>query len=69
MADTLPSTAEVDAIVEQVSNWGRWGPDDERGALNLISDAKRAQAAALVQDGVAISCSLPLPVTPAARAA
>ena len=65
MADTLPSTAEVDAIVEQVSNWGRWGPDDERGALNLISDAKRAQAAALVQDGVAISCSLPLPVTPA----
>ena len=64
MAETPPSAADLDVIVQQVSNWGRWGPDDERGALNLISDAKRAQAATLVQDGVAISCSLPLPVTP-----
>ncbi len=65
MAD-LPSADEVAAISEKVSNWGRWGEDDERGALNLITDAKRAAAAALVQDGVAVSCALPLPVQPAA---
>ena len=32
----------------ELSNWGRWGKDDERGALNLITPAKRQQAAALV---------------------
>lgn len=62
----MPSAEEVAVIAKQVSNWGRWGADDERGALNLITDAKRAATAALVQDGVAISCALPLPVTPAA---
>lgn len=65
MAD-VPSPEEVAAIAQQVSNWGRWGADDERGALNLISDAKRAAAAALVQDGLAVSCALVLPVRPAA---
>jgi kynurenine formamidase len=65
MAD-VPSPDEVAAISQQVSNWGRWGDDDERGALNLITDAKRATAAALVQDGVTVSCALVLPVRPAA---
>lgn len=61
-----PSAAEVEEIARQVSNWGRWGKDDERGALNLITEAKRAAAAGLVQDGVTVSCALPLPVIPAA---
>ena len=59
------TTADLDAMAQQVSNWGRWGADDERGALNLITDAKRAAAAALVTEGVAVSCALPLAVTPA----
>ena len=25
----------------RVHNWGRWGPDDEIGTLNLIDDAAR----------------------------
>jgi kynurenine formamidase len=37
------------------SNWGRWGKDDEIGTLNLITPAKRKQAAALVKEGVSIS--------------
>ncbi len=28
--------SDVDAIAEQVRNWGRWGTEDEIGALNLI---------------------------------
>lgn len=56
---------DVERIAEQVSNWGRWGADDQRGALNLITEAKRAAAAALVQDGQTVSCALPFPVTPA----
>ena len=63
---TIPSAEEVEEIYQQVSNWGRWGDDDERGALNLITDAKRAAAAKLVQDGVSVSCALPLAIRPAA---
>ncbi len=40
---------------EDLSNWGRWGPDDELGALNLITPQKRREAAALVQAGVTVS--------------
>ena len=40
---------------EDLSNWGRWGPDDELGALNLITPQKRKEAAALVQVGITVS--------------
>jgi kynurenine formamidase len=39
----------------ELSNWGRWGKDDELGALNLITPAKRKAAAALVTEGLSIS--------------
>ena len=45
---------------ESVKAWGRWGADDERGALNLITEERVAAAAALVADGVHISCALDL---------
>ncbi|MGH3967336.1 MAG: cyclase family protein [Mycobacterium sp.] len=34
-----------------VSNWGRWGDDDELGTLNFITQDKAAQAASLVKHG------------------
>ncbi len=46
---------EINGLFERISNWGRWGKDDERGALNYITDAKRVAAARLVQTGEAIS--------------
>tara|TARA_R110002072_G_scaffold56097_4_gene145529 strand:- start:8509 stop:9453 length:945 start_codon:yes stop_codon:yes gene_type:complete len=49
----------------QVSNWGRWGDDDQKGALNFIDAAKRQQAARLVSEGVAIGIGNPWPVDPA----
>lgn len=47
--------AEYERWKTDLSNWGRWGRDDEIGALNLITPAKRKQAAALVKDGVSVS--------------
>ena len=47
--------AEFDALFKQVSNWGRWGRDDQLGAVNLITAVKRKQAAALVRNGVTVS--------------
>jgi kynurenine formamidase len=38
-----------------LSNWRRWGKDDELGAVNLITPAKRQQAAALAKSGTAVS--------------
>jgi kynurenine formamidase len=40
---------------KDLSNWGRWGKDDEIGTLNLITAAKRRQAAALVKEGFSVS--------------
>jgi hypothetical protein len=39
----------------ELSNWGRWGPDDQRGTLNLITPDKTRTAAGLVKDGVSVS--------------
>jgi kynurenine formamidase len=39
----------------ELSNWGRWGADDEIGTLNLITPAKRRAATALVREGVSLS--------------
>jgi kynurenine formamidase len=60
-ADTQQvSVQQFDAWMDEVSNWGRWGADDELGALNLITPEKRKAAAALVQDGVTVSLALDL---------
>ncbi|MGE3511970.1 MAG: cyclase family protein [Vicinamibacterales bacterium] len=52
--------AQFDRWMTELSNWGRWGMDDERGALNLITDATRRAAAALVRTGTAVSLSRPI---------
>ena len=60
-----PTEAELKGIFEKCSNWGRWGKDDESGALNFITAQKRAAAAKLVQTGEAVSLALPLATIPA----
>ena len=60
MVATIPTKAEVLGYMKSLSNWGRWGPDDEMGTLNLITPPKRVEAAQLVREGVAVSCSRPI---------
>jgi kynurenine formamidase len=52
-------------VLKERSNWGRWGADDEMGALNLITPEKRVQAASLVRAGRSVSLSRPFPKEPA----
>ncbi|MDX2042159.1 MAG: cyclase family protein [Acidobacteriota bacterium] len=47
--------ADIDRMMTELSNWGRWGKDDQLGTLNLITAAKRKQAAALVTEGASVS--------------
>jgi kynurenine formamidase len=49
------SQAQYERWQVELSNWGRWGPDDELGALNLITPAKRLAAVALVRRGRTVS--------------
>lgn len=53
----IESTAQVLEMYDQLTNWGRWGNDDELGTLNLISEEKRLEAAALVRSGRIVSCA------------
>ena len=57
--------ADVVALHDRLSNWGRWGPDDQLGALNLITPEVTAAAAATVRSGRTVSCARPLNTEPA----
>ena len=49
--------ADFEVMMKSLSNWGRWGEEDQLGTLNLITPEKRKQAARLVTEGVSISLS------------
>lgn len=51
------ANAQAQNAFEYKRNWGRWGPDDQMGAVNLITAAKRVSAAGLVKTGRAVSLS------------
>ena len=55
---------EVLGFHKTLSNWGRFGPRDQLGTLNLITAAKRKAAAQSVRSGRTVSCARPLPTQP-----
>jgi kynurenine formamidase len=54
-------SARFEQLADSVSNWGRWGDDDERGTLNLIEPG--AEPWSEVDGGVVIPLALPLDAT------
>jgi kynurenine formamidase len=56
----MPDVDDVRALGARLSNWGRWGPDDELGTLNYITPQKRAAAATLVRKGAVFSLQIPM---------
>jgi kynurenine formamidase len=52
-------------LFEATKRWGRWGEDDDRGALNLLTPERVIKAAALVRDGVSVRCGRQLATAPA----
>lgn len=56
-----------EAFLSDRKNWGRWGSEDQAGAINLINQEKLKEAAALVRDGISVSLSRSLPTSPAAN--
>ncbi|HEY3723582.1 MAG TPA: cyclase family protein, partial [Acidimicrobiia bacterium] len=56
----MPLTEELRELAARVSNWGRWGPDDQRGTLNLVDEAAVRRGTAAVRRGAAFSLSIPM---------
>jgi hypothetical protein len=43
---------------KELSNWGRWGKDDQRGLLNLITPEKTKSALALVKEAKTVTLQI-----------
>ena len=67
MERRVPTKDEVLAYLKEENNWGRWGDDDQKGAVNMVTDQKRAAAARLVRTGKAVSLSREFPKLPASN--
>jgi kynurenine formamidase len=50
----------VEAAAERATNWGRWGAEDERGALNLLTPDVIQRAGACIRRGKVYSLGLPI---------
>lgn len=53
------STQILDDYIARLSRWGKWGENDQLGAMNLVGAEQVRAAAALVRDGKVISLTLP----------
>ena len=51
---------EFNKLLEDISNWGRWGAEDQLGTLNTITPRKRVKASRLVKKGISVSLALEL---------
>ncbi|HZO28127.1 MAG TPA: cyclase family protein [Chloroflexota bacterium] len=60
-----PTQDQLLEWMQSLSNWGRWGEDDQKGTLNLITPEKTKRALGLVQEGVSVSCARDVPWTAA----
>jgi kynurenine formamidase len=49
---------QVEDLARRYNTWGKWGRDDELGALNYIGGEAVAAAAGLVRRGKVISCAM-----------
>jgi hypothetical protein len=58
--DAHAGAEEFGDLFRALTVWGRWGDDDERGALRHLTPGRVAAAAQLVVEGVGVTLSLPL---------
>jgi kynurenine formamidase len=55
----VPLPQELKDLAARVSNWGRWGPDDQKGTLNFITADAVRRGAAAVRRGATFSLAIP----------
>ena len=55
---------DVRALFDRCNNWGKWGKDDQRGALNYMTPETVRRARLLITEGITVGCALPLATEP-----
>lgn len=60
MHASLKTDSDIEHALPRLSNWGRWGSNDQLGTLNHITAERRAAAAALVMAGETVSLARPI---------
>ena len=65
MTTKIPTEDEVLGYFESLSNWGRWGEEDQLGTLNFLTPERTLRATSLVQEGVTVSCARTISFDPA----
>jgi len=65
----IQNDEDIDRLLPKLSNWGRWGPDDQLGTLNFLTPATRLGAAKLIRSGriVPLAREMPVANTPGVR--
>ena len=58
--DIKVGRAAIEEASKKLSNWGRWGKDDQVGTLNYVTPEDIANAAKLVQTGKVFALGIPL---------
>jgi kynurenine formamidase len=59
MTDTDATVWPHHELGKELSNWGRWGADDQIGTLNFITPQKLVSSATMVRTGKTIDCGIP----------
>jgi kynurenine formamidase len=59
----IESDADIDTLLPRLSNWGRWGAEDQLGTLNFITSEKRKKAAGLVKRGRTVALAREVSIT------
>ncbi len=59
----MPLPEELVELAARVSNWGRWGSEDQRGTLNLIDEAAVLRGVAAARQGRVFSLAIPFDPT------
>jgi kynurenine formamidase len=55
----MPLSEALRELSARVSNWGRWGADDQRGTLNLVTSEGVQRGVAAVRSGRPFSLAIP----------
>ena len=64
MTSTIPSEKEVLGYFNSLSNWGRWGNDDQLGTLNLLTQESAHRGFSTITNNVTVSCARTLDFEP-----
>ena len=56
----MPLPGDLSELAARVSNWGRWGDDDELGCGNLLTEVAAQRGTASVRSGKRVSLAIDL---------